>query len=128
MKNNNQPEVKLIDDQKLAEIQKIGHEIPVAPSSLAEPKLSENAWYIGKTRYAKRDLKGNPIESAKELFWRVAYNIATADRLYGASEKEHIATATRFYKIMTTQKFLPGTPVLLNAGKPRQQLSSCFVF
>ncbi len=127
MKNNNQPEVKLIDDQKLAEIQKIGHEIPVAPSSLAEPKLSENAWYIGKTRYAKRDLKGNPIESAKELFWRVAYNIATADRLYGASEKEHIATATRFYKIMTTQKFLPGTPVLLNAGKPRQQLSSCFV-
>ncbi len=127
MKNNNQPEVKLIDDQKLVEIQKIGHEIPAAPSSLAEPKMSENAWYIGKTRYARKDMNGNYIATSKDLFWRVAYNIATADRLYGASEKEHLATATKFYKIMTTQKFLPGTPVLLNAGKPKQQLSSCFV-
>ena len=127
MKNNNEPEILTVDDQKLAEVHKIGKEIPQVPTSLAEPKLSDNAWYIGKTRYAKRDNSGNPIETAKDLFWRVAYNIATADRLYGASEKQHIATATKFYKIMSTQKFLPGTPVLLNAGKPKQQLSSCFV-
>ena len=28
---------------------------------------------------------------------------------------------------MSTRKFLPGTPTLLNASKPKQQLSSCFV-
>lgn len=127
MKNNNEPNINLIDEDRLIEVQKIGHNIMPTPNNLAEPKLSENAWYIGKTRYSRRDKDGNPIESAKDLFWRVAYNIATADRLYGANEKEHIATANKFYKLMSTQKFLPGTPVLLNAGKPKQQLSSCFV-
>ncbi|MCX6728465.1 MAG: adenosylcobalamin-dependent ribonucleoside-diphosphate reductase [Candidatus Saccharibacteria bacterium] len=112
---------------KLDEIHKIGLNVPLPPARLAEPKLSDNAWYIGKTRYSKRDGAGNPIESPRELFWRVAYNIATADRLYGADEKAHLATATRFYKLMSTSQFLPGTPTLLNAAKPNQQLSSCFV-
>ena len=127
MKETNDSNVILSEAEKLAEIYAIGSQIPTPPANLAEPKLSENSWYIGKTRYAKRDAKGNPIETPKELFWRVAYNIATAERLYGASEKDHIATATKFYKLMSTRKFLPGTPVLLNAGKPKQQLSSCFV-
>lgn len=120
-------EPKIDENEKLVEIYELGREIPEPPSNLAEPKLSENSWYIGKTRYARRDKSGNPIESPKELFWRVAYNVATADRLYGGSKKEHLATAAKFYKLMSTRKFLPGTPVLLNAGKPNQQLSSCFV-
>jgi len=122
-----QPILDLDDAEKLDEIHKIGLNVPQPPSRLAEPKLSENAWYIGKTRYAKRDDAGNPIETPRELFWRVAYNIAAADRLYGANEKKHIATATQFYRLMSTGKFLPGTPTLLNAAKPKQQLSSCFV-
>ena len=128
MKETEQPILNMTeDDKKLAEVRKIGGEIPTAPARLAEPKLSENSWYIGRTRYARRDKAGNPIETPKDLFWRVAYNIATADRLYGADEKGHIATANKFYKLMSTRKFLPGTPTLLNAGKPKQQLSSCFV-
>lgn len=115
------------DTEKLDEIHKIGLKVPPPPTKLAEPKLSENAWYIGRTRYAKRDSAGNPIETPRELFWRVAYNIATADRLYGGDEKTHLATATRFYKLMSTRKFLPNTPTLLNAAKPNQQLSACFV-
>ena len=128
MKTKVQPILDLDDEAiKLAEIHKIGREIPTPPSKLAEPKLSENAWYIGRTRYARRDVDGTPIETAKELFWRVAYNIATAERLYGGDEKAHIATATKFYKLMTTRKFFPNTPTLLNTGKPKQQLSACFV-
>jgi len=117
----------LDDDEKLAEIHKIGCKVPKIPSTLAEPKLSENSWYIGRTRYARRDANGTPIETPKELFWRVAYNIATADRLYGGTEKTHLATANQFYKLMATRRFLPNTPTLLNTAKPNQQLSACFV-
>jgi len=113
--------------EKIAEIHKIGCEIPAVPASLTEPKLSENAWYIGRTRYAKRDSTGTPIETAKELFWRVAFNIASADRLYGGTEKSHITTAMSFYKLMASRRFLPNTPTLLNTAKPNQQLSACFV-
>ncbi|MEI6228778.1 MAG: adenosylcobalamin-dependent ribonucleoside-diphosphate reductase [Candidatus Saccharibacteria bacterium] len=117
----------LSEPTELEKIQIIGRDIPKPPESLPEPKLSDNAWYIGKTRYARRDVDGKPIETAREMFWRVAYNIATAERLYGGSEKKHIATAIKFYKLMTSRKFLPNTPTLLNTGKPKQQLSACFV-
>lgn len=113
--------------EKIAELHKIGCEIPLPPISLPEPELSENAWYIGKTRYARRDADGKPYETPKEMFWRVAYNIATADRLYGADKKTHLNTATKFYKMMAKRRFLPNTPTLLNTGKMNQQLSACFV-
>ncbi|MGB4420289.1 MAG: adenosylcobalamin-dependent ribonucleoside-diphosphate reductase [Candidatus Saccharimonadales bacterium] len=127
MKETKQSVLGLEESKKLQEIYQLGQKIPKPPVKLAEPKLSENSWYIGKTRYAKRDKSGNPIETPKELFWRVAYNIATADRLYGADDKLHIKIASNFYRMMSSRKFLPGTPTLLNAGKPKQQLSSCFV-
>jgi ribonucleoside-diphosphate reductase alpha chain len=127
MADKDQPILGLEEADRLEEIHKLGQKIPTPPAKLAEPKLSENSWYIGRTRYAKRNSTGEPIESPKELFWRVAYNMATADRLYGGDEKTHLATAAKFYKLMSTRKFLPGTPTLLNAGKPKQQLSSCFV-
>lgn len=127
MKETIQPILPIEDDERLAEIYKIGAEIPEPPASLNEPKLSENSWYIGKTRYAKRDVDGKPIETPKQMFWRVAYNIASAERLYGANEKAHIAAATKFYKLIISRKFMPATPILLNAGKPKEQLSSCFV-
>ncbi len=111
----------------LEEVYKLGQDIPEPPKNLAEPKLSENAWYIGKTRYAKRDSQGKPIESPKQLFWRVAYNIASAERLYSSDPRIQNLTATKFYRLMISRKFMPATPILLNTGKPREQLSSCFV-
>ncbi|MEI6054264.1 MAG: adenosylcobalamin-dependent ribonucleoside-diphosphate reductase [Candidatus Saccharibacteria bacterium] len=127
MKETTQQTTILNKENEIDNIHTIGQSIPKPPENLPEPKLSENAWYIGRTRYARRDIDGKPIETAKEMFWRVAYNIATAERLYGGSEKRHIATAIKFYKLMTSRKFLPNTPTLLNTGKPKQQLSACFV-
>lgn len=112
---------------ELEEIWKIGQNIPTPPADLPEHQLSENALYIGKTRYAKRDSEGNPIESAREMFWRVAYNIAVADLEFGATEKQVIDLAKEFYGIMASQSFIPNTPTMLNAGKRMQQLSACFV-
>jgi ribonucleoside-diphosphate reductase alpha chain len=127
MKDISQSILGLNETEKLDEIHRIGQTIPAAPASLPEPKLSENAWYIGKTRYARRDKDGNPVESPKDLFWRVAYNIATAELMYGGNKRTHIATASKFYRLMASRKFLPNTPTLLNTGKPKQQLSACFV-
>ncbi len=108
------------------EARKIGRKIPVALKGLIEPEISENATYIARTRYAFRDDAGEPIESPKQLFWRVAYYIGAADRLYH-NEKVHQQTARDFYELMATQSFIPNTPTLVNSGKTGQSLSACFV-
>lgn len=104
-----------------------GKNIPEAPADLIEPQLSETALYIGKTRYARRNEKSEPIEGAKEMFWRVAYNIAAADLQFNPDKEQMLAVAKEFYSEMASQKFIPNTPTMLNAGKPMQQLSACFV-
>lgn len=104
----------------------LGRQIPKAPQDLIEPTLSENAAYIAKTRYSFRDEKGEPIETPKDLFWRVAYYIGAADRIYSHA-KNHTETAREFYKLMAAQKFIPNTPTLVNSGKSGQSLSACFV-
>ncbi len=89
--------------------------------------LSENALVVLKSRYLKRDNEGNISEKPEELFERVANFIAKADKNYGASEKDIEETTSEFYEIMTSLKFLPNTPTLVNAGRPLGQLSACFV-
>lgn len=88
---------------------------------LMEPKLSENAKYIAETRYAMKGEDGKPTEKVKDIFWRVAYNIAKGD---GDNFENQVKV---FYQMMAEQKFFPNTPCLVNAGKAKQQLSACFV-
>ncbi len=114
------------------DVRKIGRKIPLSPKDLFEPTLSDNAVYIAKTRYAFRNEKGEPVETPKEMFWRIAYYIGTADRLYspreeGQDEKTHKKTAKEFYELMASQRFIPNTPTLVNSGKVGQSLSACFV-
>jgi ribonucleoside-diphosphate reductase alpha chain len=116
------------DRERLEELYVIGKDIPPAPDDLPEPTFSDNAWYIGKTRYAFRDKDGKPIESPKQMLWRIAYNIATAERLYTENPREqHLEIARQFYGTMARQEYVANTPTMLNAGKPKQQLSACFV-
>jgi len=95
--------------------------------SLREPSLSDNAKYIAETRYSMKDETGKSLESMKDIFWRVAYNIAKGDERFGKSEEEVNQKAVEFYEMMAEQKFFPNTPCLVNAGKEKQQLSACFV-
>lgn len=110
----------------------LGRKIPSPPRDLFEPALSENAAYIAKTRYAFRNQSGEPIESPKEMFWRVAHYIAAADTIYLSrqdrhSKNVHAKTAREFYELMAAQKFIPNTPTMINSGKVGQSLSACFV-
>src|SRR6267378_4187133 len=92
-----------------------------------DPKLSENAMRVLQKRYLKKDDKGRVIETPKELFARVAWNLALAEGNYGATEAQVEETARRFFHIISSLEFLPNSPTLMNAGLELQQLSACFV-
>src|SRR2546422_842102 len=91
-----------------------------------EPALSENALRVLEKRYLKKDETGKVIETPRELFWRVSWNLAQADRLYGATEAAVIERARTFYRMVAALEFLPNSPTLMNAGLELQQLSACF--
>src|SRR3989304_6234428 len=97
------------------------------PLGEPEPTLSSNALAVLEKRYLRRDETGRVIETPGELFWRVAWNLAQADRAYGATEEDVRRTAQDFYHIMAATEFLPNSPTLMNAGLDLQQLSACFV-
>ena len=52
---------------------------------LMEPKLSANAKYIAETRYSRKSEDGKPYETVKDIFWRVATNVAKGDRFFGVN-------------------------------------------
>ena len=72
------------------------------------------------------DGEGNPLETPEEMFWRVAWEIAKAERRYVRSPDVR-ETATSFFQMMQALDFLPNSPTLVNAGLYQGQLSACFV-
>lgn len=91
------------------------------------PKLSENARKVLEKRYLKKDSSGKVVETAEEMFRRVAENIASAEKFYGTSVEDEKKVAEKFYALMADLEFLPNSPTLMNAGRELQQLSACFV-
>ncbi|HEX2959373.1 MAG TPA: vitamin B12-dependent ribonucleotide reductase [Chitinispirillaceae bacterium] len=88
--------------------------------------LSENALTVLEKRYLKRDESGTVVETPEELFFRVAENIASAEKFFGKEPQIDLWT-DRFYNMMVDLEFLPNSPTLMNAGRDLQQLSACFV-
>jgi ribonucleoside-diphosphate reductase alpha chain len=89
--------------------------------------LSENCIKVLEKRYLKRNEDGTVVETAVDMFTRVARTIAEGDRSYGKSDADVERTATEFYRLMTSLEFLPNSPTLMNAGRELGQLSACFV-
>ena len=79
-------------------------------------ELSKNAQTVLEKRYLLRDENNNLKESIDDLFQRVANFI-------GDTEEER----NKFLELMTTFRFLPNSPTLMNAGTKLGQLSACFV-
>ena len=80
-----------------------------------------------KRRYLIKDNEERVIETAGELFARVAKFIAEADRNYGADDAKVDKTAQKFFDVIANLEFMPNSPTLMNAGKELGQLSACFV-
>ena len=85
-------------------------------------QLSRNATEVIKKRYLAKNKDGKVIETAEDMFTRVARTMAGAERDESIAEYEE-----KFYKIMTNLEFLPNSPTLINAGRELGQLSACFV-
>ncbi len=102
--------------------------MPEVPAGLQQPTFSESSQKILKERYL---LKGGNLEVAETIsdrFWHIAYDIASADFDFGASEKAVTDQAKQFYGTMVRQEFLPNSPTIMNAGKQNGlQYSACFV-
>ena len=89
-------------------------------------RLSAHAKIVLRGRYLAKNTAGTIVETPAQLFWRVATDIAQAERLYPtASRLPH--AAQRWYDCMARLEFLPNSPTLMNAGRRLQQLSACFV-
>ena len=89
--------------------------------------LTQNAIRVLEKRYLKRNEDGKVIETPEELFSRVARHVASADIEYGRTDVEVKRLEHEFYDLMTSLRFLPNSPTLMNAGRKLGQLSACFV-
>lgn len=92
-----------------------------------EPNLSINAMKVLERRYLLRNLKGEIIETPRQMFRRVARAVAAVEKRYGASCVQVQELEEEFYQLMFNLEFMPNSPTLMNAGTDIGQLSACFV-
>lgn len=93
---------------------------------------SETALRVLNERYLLKDAEGMVIETADEAMWRVSRAVAQAEMTYAPSEllaAEYFESrAEEFYELLLSQRFMPNSPTLMNAGKDNGlQLSACYV-
>jgi len=89
--------------------------------------LSVQAREILEHRYLLKNEQGQVVEEPSELFHRVADAVAAVDGKYGYLQVENELFASDLYDIMSSLKFLPNSPTLMNAGTEQGTLSACFV-
>jgi len=89
--------------------------------------LSNMRTEILRKRYLMKNEKGEVVETEEQMFRRVANEIAAAGSKYGATKKQVKEYADKFYQLMKNLIFLPNSPTLMNAGRPKGLLSACYV-
>lgn len=88
--------------------------------------LAANTLAVLRRRYLLKDASGKPTEGPKQMFLRVAGNVAEAERRLGDDSLVEPA-GKAFFGLMASLDFLPNSPTLMNAGRKLQQLAACFV-
>lgn len=97
---------------------------PPLPEGLGRIELSDNGRTVLIKRYLRRGEDGQPIETAEEMLWRVAFHVAEAEKEWGG---DVLSVAKQFYQLLSTKCFLPNSPTFTGAGTPLGQLAACFV-
>lgn len=90
-----------------------------------EPAIAANALKILDKRYHWTKADGS-LEVPREMFWRVATKVASAEAVFGHPDLIEIFEQ-QFMEMMCSLRFMPNTPTLINAGRERGQLAACYV-
>lgn len=77
---------------------------------------------VGK-RYSLKDLNGEPLETWSDIARRVVGHVSRAEQ--DPMMRDYFYNS--MLDIMLNREFIPNTPCLVNAGKPKGQLAACFV-
>jgi ribonucleoside-diphosphate reductase alpha chain len=115
------------DDIKKKIVRKVGKR-PRLSKNLPQGEWTPQALRVLSERYLVRDDGGNVVETPEEMSWRIAWEIASAEALWGLKKKQVEKLARQFYLSLVTREFLPNSPTLMNAGTNNNlQYSGCYV-
>lgn len=65
-------------------------------------------------------------ETWEKTAWRVAYDTAKGDKVYGKEDEEILEKAKRYYNFISEMYFVPGGRILSNAGTKVTNRANCF--
>ncbi|MEP6945735.1 MAG: adenosylcobalamin-dependent ribonucleoside-diphosphate reductase [Acidobacteriota bacterium] len=82
-----------------------------------------NAQKVISKRYSTKDENGQPMETWADIVRRVVGHVSKAESDPQKRDQFYNAMST----VMLAREFVPNTPCLVNAGKPKGQLAACFV-
>ncbi len=85
--------------------------------------LGLNAQKVIGKRYSLKDLNGEPLETWGDIVRRVVGHVSKAET--DSVKRDYFYDSMT--EIMLNREFVPNTPCLVNAGKPKGQLAACFV-
>ncbi len=82
-----------------------------------------NGQKVVSKRYSLKDTKGEAVETWNDIVRRVVGHVSTAEK--DQSKRDYFYNS--MLEVMLNREFIPNTPCLVNAGKPKGQLAACFV-
>jgi ribonucleoside-diphosphate reductase alpha chain len=85
--------------------------------------LGLNARKVIAKRYSLKDENGDPLETWDDIVRRVVGHVSRAE----TDPQKQAAFYNDMTAVMLAREFVPNTPCLVNAGKPKGQLAACFV-
>jgi len=85
--------------------------------------LGLNAEKVVAKRYSMKDENGEAIETWSDIVRRVVGHVSKAE----SDPQARSAFYNDMTAVMLAREFIPNTPCLVNAGKPKGQLAACFV-
>jgi ribonucleoside-diphosphate reductase alpha chain len=97
---------------------------PPLPADIQDVNLTENARQVLVRRYVRQGEDGEPVETVEEMFWRVAYHVASVEEKWGG---DVLSRTHDFYVLLSGKNFFPNSPTFTGAGTPLGQLAACFV-
>jgi len=73
---------------------------PPMPEGLGTIELSENSRRVLMRRYVRRGKDGEPIETIDEMFWRVAYHVASCEEKW---DEDYLESACNYYQLLISK-------------------------